>query len=234
MVHSELDAEIRYPKGMTREINLLVNYPRTARDIPLREKEKTLEVREIARKFGKDFFDGERKYGYGGFNYDPKYWTQVVKDMRIHYDLPEYASILDVGCAKGFMIYDFQNEMPRARFKGVDISQYAIEMCKPEVADSLLVADAQDLPFEDDSFDLVISINTVHNLDLAGCKRALREIERVSRKNSFITVDAFRNAEERVRMESWNLTAKTILSVEEWKTLFESVGYTGDYYWFIP
>jgi ubiquinone/menaquinone biosynthesis C-methylase UbiE len=102
------------------------------------------------------------------------------------------------------------------------------------VKELLSVADARALPFKDQSFDVVISINTIHNLDLEDCKQALREISRVSKGNSFITVDAFSNEEERARMMAWNLTAKTILSVEEWIKLFDEVGYEGDYFWFIP
>ncbi len=96
------------------------------------------------------------------------------------------------------------------------------------------VANAVSLPFGDKSFDVVISINTVHNLPREDCATALREIERVARKGSFITVDAYHNEEERQRMLAWNLTARTIMHVEDWKAFFREVGYSGDYYWFIP
>ena len=103
-----------------------------------------------------------------------------------------------------------------------------------EVKQDLLVANARKLPFPDNSFDVVISINTIHNLDLEDCGTALREIQRVSKKNSFITVDAFRNEEEKKLMYAWNLTAKTIMSVDDWIKFFAKNGYTGDYFWFIP
>ena len=117
---------------------------------------------------------------------------------------------------------------------GIDVSEYAIENAPESVRPYLQVADAKKLPYPDKSFDFVISINTVHNLDLEECKEAIKEIERVKKDFAFITVDAYRNEEEKKRMMMWNLTAQTILSVDDWKKLFTEVGYTGDYYWFIP
>jgi ubiquinone/menaquinone biosynthesis C-methylase UbiE len=139
-----------------------------------------------------------------------------------------------VGCAKGFMLYDLTRLVPGIQVAGIDVSEYAIQNSVPEVRSFLQIADAKALPFKDDSFDVVISINSIHNLELEDCKLALREISRVSRGRSFITVDAFSNEEERTRMMAWNLTAKTILSVEDWISLFHEVGYEGDYFWFIP
>ena len=132
------------------------------------------------------------------------------------------------------MLADLQKHIPGITLRGLDISKYAIENCHPDVSGKLFVGSCDNLPFEDNSFDIVISITTIHNLNYDGCVRSLKEIERVSRKGSFITVDAYRNEEERLRMEAWNLTAKTILHVDEWKELFEFAGYTGDFYWFMP
>lgn len=216
------------------EIDLLRNYPKSARNLNARAAEKTEEVRAVARKFGEEFFDGDRKYGYGGFSYDSKYWTPVIPDFENHFGSMTGHSILDVGCAKGFMLYDLVRLVPDIQVAGIDISEYAIENCLPNVKQFLSVANATDLPFKDQSFDIVISINTIHNLDLEDCKQALREISRVSRGSSFITVDAFSNEEEQARMMAWNLTAKTILSVEGWTELFDEVEYEGDYFWFIP
>ena len=216
------------------EINLMENYPRTKRDIFKRLEEKTESSREIARQFGKEFFDGDRKNGYGGFYYNSKYWEPVIPSFQSHYNLDSNCSILDVGCAKGFMLYDFKRLLPNIKVKGIDVSSYAIENCMEDLKHDVQVANALNLPFEDNSFDLVISITTVHNFDKTDCIKALKEIERVSRKNSFITVDAYRNDEEKKAMHAWNLTAKTMLHVDEWKELFNKAGYTGDYYWFIP
>jgi ubiquinone/menaquinone biosynthesis C-methylase UbiE len=132
------------------------------------------------------------------------------------------------------MLHDLTELIPGITVKGVDISKYAIENAMPDMKPHLEVANATNLPFKNDSFDVVISINTIHNLERKECGKALQEIERVSRGKSFITVDAYRNEEEKERMYAWNLTAKTILSVEEWILFFKEVGYSGDYFWFIP
>jgi ubiquinone/menaquinone biosynthesis C-methylase UbiE len=216
------------------EIELLKKYPKAKRNLDERSASKEKDVISTARKFGKEFFDGDRKFGYGGFKYQSKYWNEVVKDIFEFYDLKDDSSILDVGCAKGFMLYDFINNYPNLKIKGIDISSYAINNSKPEVSKFLEVGNAKNLNYKDNSFDLVISINTVHNLEIDECKIAIKEIQRVSKSKSFITVDAYRNDREKENMYKWNLTAKTILSVKEWISLFKEVGYKGDYYWFIP
>lgn len=219
---------------MGEEIDLLRNYPKTKRDLSHRQVNKSDEHRAIARQFGKEFFDGTRDTGYGGFHYNERFWAPVIPDLISHFGLTDQSSLLDVGCAKGFMLVDLMKQIPGITVSGIDISDYAIENCHPDVKKCIAVGSCDDLPFEDDSYDVVISITTVHNLDYHGCIRALKEIERVSRDNAFITVDAYRNEQDRKRMEAWNLTAKTILHVEEWKELFDKAGYTGDYYWFMP
>tara|TARA_B100001250_G_scaffold413917_1_gene449754 strand:+ start:2705 stop:3364 length:660 start_codon:yes stop_codon:yes gene_type:complete len=216
------------------EINLLENYPKTKRDTSERAKGKSEDVKNIARKFGYEFFDSDRKYGYGGFNYNKKFWSPVVPTFQNYWNLTDKSSLLDVGCAKGFMLYDFIQYIPGLIIKGVDISDYAIKNSKKEVRKFLSVANAKNLPFDDNSFDYTISINTVHNLELNECKNALKEIERVSKISSFVTVDAYNTPEEKKRMNDWNLTAKTILSVDDWKKIFSDIGFSGDYYWFIP
>jgi ubiquinone/menaquinone biosynthesis C-methylase UbiE len=216
------------------EIDLLKNYPRPQRNLEKRQSEKSPEIVKIARKFGKQFFDGERKFGYGGFSYNPKYWQIVVKDFVEYYKLKPNAKILDVGCAKGFMLYDFKRQFPEMEVCGIDISEYAIENSLIEVKNCLQVGNAKKLEFENNYFDLVISINTIHNLELEECLASIKEISRVSKANSFITVDAYNTSEEKDRMFMWNLTAKTIMSVSSWKETFKKIGYNGDYYWFIP
>ncbi len=219
---------------MGKEINLMVNYPKSQRDLIKRFEERTLEDITVARQFGKDFFDGDRKHGYGGFNYHPKFWENVVPTFKKYYNLNENSKILDIGCAKGFMIYDFARLIPGITVCGIDISQYAIENAKEEMKEFIQIANAIKLPFEDNSFDLVISITTLHNLEEEDLKQALKEIMRVTKKDAFITLDAYSNDEEKKRMEDWNLTALTVKSIEDWKIFFQEGGYDGDYYWFIP
>ena len=219
---------------MGREIDLLVNYPKSKRDVKGRGVEKTEGDRSIAKKFGKEFFDGDRRHGYGGFSYNPRFWQPVIPTFQKHFRLTSSSSILDVGCGKGFMLHDIAELVTGIKVKGVDISEYAVENAIENMKPHVQVANAKNLPFKENSFDVVISVNTVHNLNRKECARALQEIERVSRGKSFVTVDAYRNDEEKELMNAWNLTAKMIMHVEEWKVFFKESGYTGDYYWFTP
>jgi SAM-dependent methyltransferase len=182
---------------MGKEIDLMVNYPKTKRDLSKRVAEKTEEDRRIARQFGKEFFDGERGHGYGGFYYNPRYWQPVVPTFQEYYGLSKDSSVLDVGCGKGFMLHDFAELIPGIKVEGIDISKYAIENTIEDVKPFVKVKNAKKLEYPDNSFDLVISINTVHNLPLEECKASLREIQRVTKKYAFITVDAYRNEEEK-------------------------------------
>jgi len=217
-----------------KEINLLKNYPKTKRDVHKRREAKTEEHRAIARKYEKDYFDGDRKVGYGGFNYDPKYWAKVVKDISDYYKLKSGDKILDIGCAKGFMLYDFIKFNPQFDVYGIDISEYAIENCIESLKGKLQVGNAISLPYPDKYFDLVISINTHHNLDGEDIIKAFNELQRVTKKNSYIILDGYSNEKEKEELMSWNLTAKTIKHVTDWKTLFKKINFKGDFYWFKP
>lgn len=219
---------------MGQEIDLMLNYPKTKRDVDTRGLEKTDTDRAIARHFGKAFFDGSRDTGYGGFSYNPRFWQPVIPTFQRHFNLTSKSNILDIGCAKGFMLYDFMQLIPEIMVNGIDISDYAIKNAVEETKPFIQVGNAIELPYDDNSFDAVISITTLHNLEKDELALALKEIERVSKGNSFITLDAYRDEEEKKRMEAWNLTAKTMMYVDEWKVFFKEVGYTGDYYWFIP
>lgn len=216
------------------EVDLLAAYPKTRRNLDERAAVKTAEDRRIARQFSEEYFDGDRRYGYGGYSYQPRFWQPVIPAFQKKYELNTRSRILDVGSGKGFMLHDFRQLIPGITVAGIDVSPYAIGHTLPDVQPFVRVADAQELPFADHSFDLVISINTIHNLPLEECKQALREIIRVTQKGAFVTVDAYRTLGEKRRMDMWNLTALTYMSVEEWEKLFDEVGYTGDYYWFIP
>jgi SAM-dependent methyltransferase len=217
-------------KAMLAERDLLAHYPRSSGRLGQRPV-ITEEDKRISKQFGRDYFDGERRHGYGGFSYHPRFWTETVRHIRDVYQLPEEASILDVGCAKGFMLYDFMLLMPKARLAGVDISSYAIENAAEPVKPFVQRGDAKALPYATQSFDLVLSINTIHNLPYEECKQSLREIQRVSRQHAFVMVDAFRTEQQRQAMLRWVLTAETLLSTADWLKLFADSGYTGDFAW---
>lgn len=209
-------------------VNLMQYYP-VPQNRLLQRQQPTDEEKSIAKKFGKDFFDGDRRHGYGGFSYNPKFWTDTVSQFISFFDLNSQSSILDVGCAKGFMLVDLMKALPEAKVAGIDISEYAISHAHTLIKSHLKVADCRSLPYEDSSFDLVISINTIHNLDVDGCIKSIREIERVKRKDSYIVVDGWSTLSEKEDLEAWVLTAQTVLSHSEWEEVFQEAGYTGKY-----
>jgi len=214
-----------------REINLLDSYPRAKR--PIAERVATAPAqREIARRFGREYFDGDRTQGYGGYRYDGR-WVPVAKRMKEFYGLRAGHRILDVGCAKGFLLHDLREVIPGLRVAGVDISRYAVENAMETVRACVLIGSAEALPFAAKSFDLVISINTAHNLELEACTRAIREMERVSRRHKYLQVDSWLNEEQRQNFERWQLTARTYFDPEGWRQILNRAGYTGEYYWTI-
>lgn len=214
------------------EINFLNMHPAANRDYDKRAQSKTPETIRIAKEFGRDFFDGDRTCGYGGYRYDGR-WKAVAQRMKNYYGLADNCTILDIGCAKGFLLHDFKELMPHCTVAGIDVSEYAIDNAMPSVKPFLKIASAETLPYGDKTFDLVISINSIHNLPEGFLRKALKEVERVSRGHSYITVDAWRNEQERENLYKWVLTAETMMHVDDWKKLFNEVGYTGDYWWFI-
>lgn len=202
----------------------LLQFPKIKRELGRR----TEEHRKIARRFGKEFFDGSRDTGYGGYRDDGR-WVAVAERMARHYKLNHGDRVLDVGCAKGYLVKEFCAIGLDAY--GLDVSGYGLSNCADGIASRLMHRDATEIPNR--KYKLVVSINTLHNLERAEIVRVLRHMQRISEHN-YITVDAFRNDEERERMHSWNLTARTILHVADWQAVFAQAGYTGDYDWFMP
>jgi SAM-dependent methyltransferase len=214
-----------------REVNLLSRYPRVKRNIGAREAAVPSQ-RATARRFGREYFDGDRGQGYGGYRYDGR-WIPIAEDMRDFYELKPGDRVLDVGCAKGFLLHDFRRIVPGILVHGLDISSYAVEHALDNVRPFCVVGTADALPYPDAAFDLVVSINTVHNLDLDRCRTALREIERVSRRFRYVQVDSYSSEDERRKFERWQLTALTYFDPAGWRALFREAGYRGDYFWTI-
>ncbi len=185
-------------------------------------------IAEVSTQFGRDYWDGERQYGYGGYRYDGR-WRPVADAMAKHYNLQPGASILDVGVGKGFLLYEFTQVVPDARVAGIDISEYAIENAKEEIKRHVRVGNANFLPYADRSFDFVYSINTLHNLYLPDLWAALAEIERVGQKDKHITIEGYRSEREKVNLMYWQLTCRAFHTPGEWEFLFAKAGYTGDY-----
>lgn len=217
---------------MGREIDLLRALPKTKRNIEKRAEEKDAAVIAISRKFGQEYWDGERKYGYGGYRYDGR-WRPVARDMIAHFGLKSGMRVLDVGCGKGFLVKDLMLECPGLEAFGLDISHYALMHCEHEVVGRLHLGSAESLPFPDRSFDCVISLNTIHNLTREAAVIAMREIQRLSAGRAFVQVDSYRTPEEREIAVSWIITARFHDYPEGWLKVYSEAGYTGDYYWTI-
>jgi len=217
---------------MGREVDLLRGLPRTKRNLQARKDGKYEEVVRISCEFGEMYFDGPREYGYGGYRYDGR-WVPVARDIVDHFGLKPGDRVLDVGCAKGFLVKDLLAACPGLEVFGVDVSTYALMNCEPEAIGRLHRGSADDLPFPDGSFAAVISINTVHNLDRDGCVRALREMERLAPGRGFLQVDSYLTPEQRALFEDWVLTARFHDYPDGWRALFAEAGYTGDHYWTI-
>lgn len=215
---------------MSRYVDLLRSLPKTKRDVKSRAATKTPEVIAIAKKFEKDYFDGDRKYGYGGLEYDGR-WLAVARDIIKFLDLQPGNRVLDVGCGKGFLVYDLMKEDKSLDVYGLDISEYAIKNSPVSIRLKLKQGTAEKLPYADKSFDCVLSINTLHNLPRDGVIRALKEIERVSRGKSYVVVDSYYNSEQKRQFEDWALTAETHMYPHQWVDLFDEAGYKGFYSW---
>jgi cyclopropane fatty-acyl-phospholipid synthase-like methyltransferase len=213
------------------ELNLLISYPRSRRNISARHEAQQFQ-RDVAMKFGQEYFDGDRTQGYGGYYYDGR-WLPVAKDICTHWQLKPGDRILDIGCAKGFLIKDLLTACPGLIVLGIDISTYAVTHCEPEVAGHLVVGSAACLPFPSGSFRAAISINTIHNLDREQCLLAVQEMQRVAPSGGYIQVDSYRTTRERETFLKWVLTAKTHYDPAGWRRLFSEAEYTGDYYWTI-
>ena len=216
-----------------KKINFWKHYPKTKRKkISVSRVTLSNQKKINLRKFGKNYFDGTRAVGYGGYHYHQKYFKKIEKKMKDYYQLTNKSKILDVGCAKGFMMYDFKKILPKAKIYGIDISKYCKQNAKKEVKRNIKIASCDQIPFDTNYFDLVISISTIHNLSKRGVEKSLREIKRVSKKDSFIRVNAYKTKIEKKKFEEWNIVAKTILSEKEWLNLFKKTNYNGDYDWF--
>lgn len=214
-----------------REIDLLDSYPRVKRDIESRAAAVEAQ-RAVARRFGREYFDGDRTQGYGGYRYDGR-WVRVAERLRDEYGIRAGSRVLDVGSGKGFLLHDLAQVIAGVEVFGLDISAYGIANSMADVRPRIVRGTAAALPFQAASFDVVICINTIHNLPLDLCTQAVREIERVKRPGgrSYVQVDSWLTEEQRRKFERWQLTAQTYFAPEGWRALFAEAGYTGDYYW---
>jgi len=184
---------------------------------------------QLAKKWGYDYWDGDRRICYGGYQYIPGRFEKVALALAQHYQLKSQDKILDIGCGKGFLLYELTKIIPDLQICGIDISDYAILNAKCEVSPHLHIGHASRLPFPSDHFDLVISINTLHNLPNYELDKSLREIERVGKKNKYLCVESYRNEVEKTNLLYWQVTCESFCTPKEWDWWFQLTGYTGDH-----
>lgn len=200
----------------------------TRRQYLPRMQDDKVRCMQVAKQYGRDYWDGDRRYGYGGYRYDGR-WKVVAQALIDTYGLQADARILDVGCGKAYLLYELQQLLPQAQVAGFDISAYGIADARAEVRDKLFIHRAEEpYPFADDQFDLVISLNALHNLPLPKLTAALKEIDRVGRQK-YLTVESYRNEQELFNLQCWALTCEAFFDTESWVWLFDHCGYAGDY-----
>ena len=212
------------------ELNLVTGlHQATKRDYLGRMNDSKVEAMKKAKQYGLDYWDGDRRFGYGGYKYMQGRWAKVAQQLIDLYGLRAGSKILDVGCGKGFLLYEIQLLQPGIEIHGFDISQYGLEKTHPDLKAKLFIHRAQEkFPFQDNFFDLVISLGTLHNLHIFELEVAVSEIERVG-KQGYIMVESFRNELEMFNLECWALTAESLMDVDEWKWVYDRFGFTGDY-----
>ena len=201
----------------------------TQRDYLTRMQDEKVNCMKIAKQYEKDYWDGDRRYGYGGYKYMPGRWEPVAEELIKIYKLNNHSSVLDVGCGKAFLLYEIKLLLPGLKVVGFDISEHGLTEAKEDIRESLFIHKAQDhYPFEDNEFDLVISLGCFHNLRIFELQTALSEMERVG-EHGYIMLESYRNEQELFNLQCWALTCESFFDTEEWLWLYKHFRYTGDY-----
>lgn len=212
--------------SLMKKFNLLSSFPKSNRNLKNRKISK--KNINIALKYSKEYFDGKRSQGYGGYYYDGR-WVDIARKLIRLFKLKSYHKFLDIGCAKGFLMHDVLTINPKIKVYGIEISKYAINNSIYTVRKKIKKYNCKILPFRKNYFNCVVAINVIHNLNINDCKKAIMEIQRISGGKAYIQVDAYRNQEELKVLKKWILTAKTYLKPHEWLKVFKECGYTGYY-----
>ena len=182
-----------------------------------------------AKEYEFDYWDGNRRYGYGGYKYMPGRWKTAAELLIKNYNLTNKSSVLDVGCGKAFLLYEMKLILPGLKISGFDISKHGLAQAKKEIKKDLFTHRAQEIyPFKDKQFDLVMSLGCLHNLRIFELEVALKEIERVGMQG-YIMLESYRNEKELFNLQCWALTCESFFEDKEWIWIYNNFGYTGDY-----
>lgn len=219
--------EISKPKELFNLVT--INHVKTKRNYIERMKNEKVLCMKKSKKYDFDYWDGDRKFGYGGYKYIKDYFKELALELIKKYSLNNKSKILDIGCGKGYLLYEIKKILKKIEIVGIDSSNYAIKNSKKEIKKYLVKKNiTHGLKFKENYFDLVLSINTLHNLKLNELEISIKEIERLG-KNKFICVESYRNELEQFNLQCWALTAETIMDTSSWKWLLKTCSYTGNY-----
>lgn len=213
---------------LMQEFNLLAGYPASGAPRYVGPGVRTIVNKITASYRDKRYYDGTRSDGYGGFNYDGR-WQPIARLVIDRYHLTNTSSILQIGPEKGFLLHDLSELNPKVKLTGYENSEYAIDNAMPSIKNQMIHGRYEKLPFEDQAFDLVIAIGVVYTLNLADAMACLKEIERVGKGKSFITLGAFYDEESERKFRWWSLLGSTILHTDDWISVLNHIGYRGDY-----
>tara|TARA_B100001029_G_C14949841_1_gene388116 strand:- start:25 stop:690 length:666 start_codon:yes stop_codon:yes gene_type:complete len=215
---------------MGNELNIVTNlHQATKRKYIDRMIDEKIKCMLKAKEYEFDYWDGDRRFGYGGYKYIPDRWKPAAEELIKNYNLDNNSSVLDVGCGKAFLLYEMKKILPGLSVYGFDISKHGINSAKDEIKENLFIHKAQnDYPFENNQFDLVISLGCFHNLRVFELEKAIKEVQRVG-KQAYIMVESYRNEKELFNLECWALTCESFFDREEWIWLYNLFGFKGDY-----
>ena len=206
-----------------------IGYPHSSAKRIVKDSFRPIKNRIIAWGLDKEYYDGKRENGYGGFCYDGR-WATIMPNIIKEYKLDNKSSVLDLGCKKGFFLHDLKKALPGVRIKGVENHPYPLEHAMQSVRGDLILNSYERLPFETNSFDFVMAFASVYMLNFNGVLNTLREIQRVSKGKSYVTLGAYQTKEEKELFLEWTLLGTTVLHQDEWLEVFKETGYTGDYF----
>ena len=201
----------------------------TQRDYLTRMQDEKVHCMKVAKQYEKEYWDGDRRFGYGGYKYMAGRWKPVAEELIKIYNLTNQSSVLDIGCGKAYLLYEMKLLLPDLKVVGFDISEHGLGEAKKEISEFLFIHKAQEqYPFEDNAFDLVISLGCFHNLRIFELEKALTETERVG-KQGYVMLESYRNELEQFNLQCWALTCESFFDHEEWPWIYKHFGYTGDY-----
>ena len=211
-----------------REFDAIREYPQPKATRYVGKNIRTIENKIIASYRGEGYYDGDRNNGYGGFNYDGR-WKKIADSMTSDYNLTENSAVLQIGCEKGFLLHDFHEKFPKMKLRGAEVAEYPIEKSMPSIKEHISKTEFNKLPFQDNEFDFVVAVGVIYCLNLRDAIACIKEIQRVGKGKSFITLGAFYDDVSERLFKAWSVLGSTILHVDDWVKVLKEAGYTGDY-----